>query len=177
MKKIILLTAFICFLLSACSEGNIEKDATTPTVDEGSYSVIIVKASNLEDITSSDMEEPIVFTGNDILWFNEITKEIRFNNNLSMKAAFSNVEALKFYIEDEYLFFTFVFVDSSIPQDFYGMFLVYNTTENKFFLRDNPSPYSSQSISEDPTDENQTPISPEWKKFIDQLVIERKYKN
>jgi len=178
MKKIFLFTAFLCYLTGGCSDGSIFSDEEVH--DMASSSGIIVRTSKVENLSSSNSRESVAFTGNDILWFNETTREIRFNNNLSMKTTLSNVEALRFYIDDEYLFSAFVYMNSSFSQKDNSLILFYNATENKFFLlKSDPSTpvelYPNENQT-DPTDGNRPDITSKWEKFVDLLKKEGKYK-
>ena len=166
MKQIFLFTTVLCIIISGCSNEPFDEDVLALDATTG----IIVRASTMETIASSDLKEPVVFTGNDMLWFNGTTREIRFNNNISMKAAFANVEALKFYIDDEYLFSALVNINGSSAQTINSLVFYYNAIENKYYLlgsnteedRGNDGPQVNNIISE-------------WGKFINQLIKDGKY--
>jgi hypothetical protein len=165
----------MCFLLAGCHPGLEE-------AQEQTASKIIVRASSADVIgrsaSNSDALEPIVFTGNDIEWYDEKTKEILFKNNYSITPMTSSCSAISFYIGDEYLFSS-MFVSSVNSQIFNSPVLYYNITENKYFLTDG---YPGASVLQDPQkaqalrDENMRIIASEWNKFIDRLKIEGKYK-
>ena len=178
MKKIFLFTTVLCFLLSGCAKGFIENDLEVGFADIIMNSGIVVRASKAETATKDDVEEPVVFTGNDIFMFYENTGEIRFKDNFSMKVSFTNVPLIKFYIDNEYLFSAFVYIDSSISQIFNSLVFFYNTTENKFYLLDGYPPNDSRypnSTEADIRDENMQNIADEWEMFIEQLKKEGKY--
>jgi len=184
MRKIIFWLSIFCLFGSGCTKpfdgGEPEPDVTFVT----SVSGITVKAV---PSTSSTMES-IAFTGFNIVWFNELTKEIRFKDNISMQAAFSNVQTLKFYVGDEYLF-SAKYVNSLSSQIIQGLVLYYNIVENKYFLQNGYPPDSaelfdnnggigassnSSSSGNDPGDNTQN-IQSEWNKFINQLKKEGKH--
>lgn len=181
MKKIFLLfVSVICFLSGGCEhEMEIEKDKPDNTLSE-----IIARASHTETfMRSSPMnlrKESIVFTGSDILWFNETTKEIRFKENLLMKDVISIHQSVKIYIDNEYLFSSIICVSSLNSQIFNSLVLYYNIVENKYYLLDG---YPDTSVLSEPQeaqrlrDENRQIIVSEWKKFIDQLKKENRYKS
>jgi len=182
MRKIIFWFSIFCFFGSGCTKpfvgGEPEPNVTSVT----SITEITVKAV---PSTSSTMES-IVFTGFNIVWFNELTKEIRFKDNISMQAAFSNVQALKFYVGDEYLF-SAMYVNSLSSQIIQGLVLYYNIVENKYFLQygyppDNAELFennggigaNSNSSGNEPGENTQN-IQSEWNKFINQLKKEGKH--
>ena len=64
------------FLCGGCHPGTEEEISGQTT------SQLIVKAESKDVVTrSADGQDVVVFTGNDILWFNESTREIRFRDN------------------------------------------------------------------------------------------------
>ena len=173
MKKIVLLIGALCCLLSGCSVGIDDKEASVSANPDAI--AIIVRATSVDSITKSNVNEPVVFTGNDILWFNEVTKEMRFKDNLAMKSVLSNVQALKFYLRDEYLFPSII-VNSLSSQIINSLVFYYNILENKYFLLDGYPPGTFPSSAEDVRDINTQNMASDWNKFIDQLKKEGKYK-
>ena len=170
MKKLLLFTTVLCLFLSGCSTGPFDKDIPIEEDPITDTYGIIVRASKIETIAMSDVLEPVVFTGNDILWFNESTREIRFNNNVSMKAAFTNVEALKFYIDDDFLFSTLVNVNGSGTQNINSLTFYYNAAENKYYLSGGYSTSADLGDGESGQDlPSDVYIGAEWGRFIDQL--------
>jgi hypothetical protein len=190
MKKVILLaTAFICFLTGGCStlDSNIEE---APNDADGSG--IIVRATSVEMAANNTFESDelgqVVFTGNDILWFNEITKELRFKDNYSYRLKILNNLAISFFIEDEYLFSSMVYMSSRGEQLINSLVLYYNQVENKYFLLDGYPDLSvfpeyqaptglngdvnSKQYAKDLRNENAQTIASGWDKFINQLKKE-----
>lgn len=152
-----------------------------------SISGIIVRAANAEIATrsairNSAMEEPVAFSGEDVLWFNETTKELRFKNNTAIKSVLTgiNMPALKFYIDDEYLFTSMRYVSDLTSAIYNSLVFYYNVIENKFYLMDG---YPRAAVLSDPQkaqelrDENMRRIASEWNKFIEQLKKEERYRN
>jgi hypothetical protein len=149
-------------------------------------SSIIIKTSNAAEgvATRSEALETVVFTGDDILWFNETTKELCFKNNSSNNPINNPflyaTPAIRFYINDEYLFSSMIYVSDLSSQIFNSLVFHYNITENRYFLRDG---YPDTSVLMNPQkaqelrDENMRKIADEWNKFIEQLKKEGRYKN
>ena len=174
MKKIVFLFAVLCFLISGCTSEIASSDDTMPAY---SGTGIIARAATIEKDTKSTEVERIVFTGNDMLWFNETTKEIRFKDNSSLKTAIANVQALKFYIDTEFLFTSYVLQSSSNTQTINSLVFVYNTTENKYYLLDGYPPVTNDLAlaANEARDKNNQSIVTEWSLFINQLKKEGKY--
>ncbi|MDR1097526.1 MAG: hypothetical protein LBL57_05285 [Tannerella sp.] len=147
---------------------------------------IIVKASNaeVEVMVRSGAPETVVFTGDDILWFNETTKELCFKNNFSNSPANNSAlyatQAVRFYMDDEYLFSSMIYVSDLSSQTFNSLVFYYNVTENRYFLRDgypDAAVLSNPQKAQELRDENRQKIAPEWDRFIEQLKLEGRYKN
>lgn len=180
MKKMYLLFLSVICLLSGGCEQELEEDKPDTTLSE-----IIARASHTETFMRSSFvadkgRESVVFTGSDILWFNETTKEIRFQENVSIKNVISIHQSVKIYIGNEYLFSSMICVSSLNSQIFNSLVLYYNMVENKYYLLDG---YPEVAVLSDPQEaqklrnENRQTIASEWKKFIDQLKKEGRYKN
>ena len=204
MKKIVsLFIAVLCCLLSGCTKGDTGETSDIQLNPPSSiyYSTsnvrgIIVRASREEPLTrstvSTPVEEPVVFTGSDILWFNETTKELRFKDNFAMKNVFSGFRAIKFYMDGEYLFSSTIYVNSLSSQVFNSLVFYYNVMENKYFLMDG-YPVINDDITivdivdgdsvraneryQQLRDENMQAIKSEWNKFINQLKKEGQYQS
>ncbi|MDR1201831.1 MAG: hypothetical protein LBL58_09425 [Tannerellaceae bacterium] len=180
--KTMLLMATTILLPGGCQP---ETDGDIPALTASS---IIVKTSGKEAATSIDPLDTavIVFTGNDILWFNETTEELRFKENF-MNAPSNNpivytTQAIDFYMDDEYLFssMTYVSVSASAPQIFNSLVFYYNATENKYYLMDGypaASVLSNLEATQEIRNENRQKIAPEWNSFIEQMKKEGRYKN
>jgi hypothetical protein len=169
MRKIILLlTTGMYILLTGCSKGLINDEMANDAPMSPAASHIIVRAA--EDVNSATNNEelgPVAFTGNDILWYNETTKELRFHNNYSNRPVVLNNKALSFYIDDEYLFSAMTYVSGSDKQNLKDLVFYYNATENKYFL--------SFALLGNMSQEDERPeLSPEWSRFIEQLKKEGK---
>jgi hypothetical protein len=172
-EKTLLVMLLICILSSGCRPA-------LDDIPEQTEPIIIVKAISAETGTRSTNTGETVFTGNDILWFNESTKELRFRDNVSNKPIIFNTRMIGFYIGDEFLFSSMINVSSLSSQIFNSLVFYYDITGNRYFLLDG---YPEASVLSDPQktqelrNENRQKIASEWSKFIEQLKIEDKYKN
>ena len=178
MKKIILLfTTLVCILSSGCSSEitNAEMYYGSSLNDKTSKITVRAPLSETVESSASDIKEQVVFTGDDILWFNETTKELRFKDNNAKKTIVSTHKTLSFYIDNEYLFTASTYSSgiSANSQTFSGLLFYYNSTENKYYLI-----YGNELVSADtfdPPRDAPDRSSSEWSKFIEQLIQEKRY--
>ncbi len=177
MKKIIYLFTVIAVLMCGCNHGHEDDSPITTT------SKLIFKGSD-NDLRLRDMapSDPIVFTGDDVLWFNGTTKEIRFRDNMyQTTASFSTrYKAIMFYFDKTYLFSSLLFVSDINSQIINSLVFYYSTTENRYYLKDGYPELSAalQNALElkQIRDANMKKIEKEWGVFIAQLKTEGKYK-
>jgi hypothetical protein len=160
----------------------------TPEIDSGTTSRLVCKASNEEMAVraAGNDAEQVVFTGDDILWFNASTKEIRFQNNILQKDIIQGVlsRTIKFYLDDEYLFSSMNCVSSLNSQIFDNLVFYYDMIENRFYFRDgypdvsvlSPAAGAGDKSHQERRDRNMEQIKPEWDKFVHQLKLENKYR-
>lgn len=177
MKKMILLhTVVFCMaFVTGCSKTD-EQLSDTP-------SRLIFKASQQEVVTKSGSDtnvEQVIFTGDDIQWFNASTKEIRFKNNISQKVIIEGVisRSIRFYIDEEYLFSSMIYVSDLNSQIYDSFVFYYSQIENRFYLKDgypDVSVLQNSAEHQDKRNENMAKIKAEWDKFINQLKLEGKY--
>ena len=156
--------------MSSCSN-----DPSNPFPEEG-YSKLIIKA---ETKSANEPTEKIIFTGDDILWFNGTTKEIRFKDNYYQQNSISLYANIKFYLDDKYLFSTLTRVSDVNSQIFNSPVFYYSIIENKFFINDGyPDIAVLGSLTEIQKirDENMQAIANEWDKFIGYMKKVNKYK-
>ena len=182
LMTVLLITA-LCLIVSGCSD-ELVKDNPSVT-SSGNISEIIVRGANMEtDVNTtplSDVAEPIVFTGDDILWFNETTREIRFKSSVAndRNPIISNHQTLRFYFGDEYLFSSLIYVNSISSQVFNSLVFYYSILENKYFLLDGYPPdtsvFQDTQNANQSRDDNRKQIESQWTIFIDQLKKEGKY--
>jgi hypothetical protein len=176
MKTILLQAIAFCMAIAAgCGRAEDEQPA-------GTASRLTARAYHQDAATRAESNAgagEIVFTGDDILWFNETTKELRFRNNYSNKAVMEAIttHAIGFYIDGESLFSSMLCVSSLNSQTFNRPVFYYNIIENKYFLADG---YPEVSVLHDPQkaqaerDENMNRIAVEWSRFCNLLKSEGK---
>jgi hypothetical protein len=176
MKNSVLVLAVTVFALLSGCRPEAEEETTNQT------SQLVARASNeeivLRNSNGSNDSEPVIFTGNDILWFNESTKEIRFRDNMLNSNNIRNWRSIKFYIDDEYLFSSMIFVSDLSSSIYNSLVFYYSILENRFYLADGypvnvsvlPKPQEAQALR----DENTRKIAGEWNKFVEQMKKENK---
>jgi hypothetical protein len=181
MKRAIL---FFIALLSLSLAGCHPESEDVPVQTTSS---IIVKTSDAEEgvATKSEALETVVFTGDDIQWFNETTRELCFKNNFSSNPANNPLlyatPAIRFYMNDEYLFSSMIYVSDISSKSYNKLVFYYNILENKYYLADgypaDVSVFQYPQKAQEERDENRRRITNEWNKFIEQLKKEGRYKN
>lgn len=173
MKKITLFSVILfCALWAAGCANN---DLT----DNGSG----IPASNLvakaEIIREGESVSEVLFTGDDILWFNGKTKEIRLKNNYYYNQAHSfYYDRLTFFL-DEVSMFSLLRVLDINSQIFNVPVFYYTCIENKFYITDgypNISVLGYNKGTQLERDENMQAIADEWGKFIDFMKKTKKYR-
>jgi hypothetical protein len=180
-KAVLFYPALICLLLSGCSQEAEE----IPSQGESASEIIVRAAPNAEAVAVRSITEPVVFTGDDILWFNEATKELRFKNNFAESPSnnpfIRHNQTIKFYMGDEYLFSSLICENSLSSQIYNSLVFFYDIIENKFYLTVgypiDVSMLSNPQKAQEIRDENRRKIKPDWDKFIEQLKTDGKYRN
>ena len=176
MKGISLILSVLLFAVFMCSCTN---DEQNPSPEDG-YSKLMVKADTKSTSMKSanESEEKTLLTGDDILWFNERTNEIRFKDNYDLQKSIPFYTDIKFYLDNEFLFST-IKVTSINSQIYNFPVLYYNMTENKFYINDGYPEISvlkPQDKIQEERDKNMQAIADEWSKFIRHMKKVNKYK-
>ncbi|MDR2121325.1 MAG: hypothetical protein LBP64_10715 [Tannerella sp.] len=171
------------FSLCGCSPGSDENV-------QDAVSRLTVRAAGAEITTKSSTvpaSEPVVFTGNDILWYNETTGELRFINNFTQNddmRPYLYGSRFKFYLEDEYLFSSVIYSSSLDSRIHNNLVFYYDIIENKFYLAVGYPPIEAfhntpeiQAEMQAERDANRKKIETEWNRFIEQMKREGRYRN
>jgi hypothetical protein len=191
MKKVILFSTLLSvFAFSHCSHE--------PEINTQETSKLVVKAADIATKAADDSGAgQIVFTGNDILWFNNLTKEIRFQDNMTVEQLLTIMRnGIKFYVDGDYLFSSLVSVIDYDSRIYDSLVFYYSSIENRFYLADgypdlaaaknryldyglntSDEAYELYFNTQKIRNENMKVIEAEWNKFIDQLKSEDKYRD
>ena len=175
MNKMVLFFAASVWLLAGGCRPEAEESLNSPVESE-----IIARAAYFD--SQFDNEKPILFTGKDILWFNEATKELRFRQNIVNAAIINEFRdyGIQFYIRDEFLLFAEVYVGVWNYKVINYLVLHYDMINNKYFLLDG---FPEVSLLSDPVqmqairDANRKAIEQEWNRFMAQLKKENLYRS
>jgi hypothetical protein len=163
----------VWFLVAGC-----RPETEEPALSDVSTQIIAVAAYYEPQY---DNDKHIVFTGNDILWFNETTRELRFRQNYSNKAIVTeNREfGIQFFIGDEFVLFTPVCMDVLSYRIFDQPVFYYDVINNKYFI---PDGFPDVSLLPDPAQhqwvrsENRKAVEQEWARLMEQLKKENLYR-
>ncbi|MDR1723919.1 MAG: hypothetical protein LBR84_08310 [Tannerella sp.] len=180
-NSVLIFTLAVSTLLSGCrkdEENGIEQ--TSKLIAKASNEIVATFASAADLRASVEADEPIIFTGNDILWFDGATGEIRFRDNMANTNSLSLWRSVKFYIGDDYLFSSMIFVSDLSSAIYNSLVFYYSIIENKFYLADgypmDTSVLSDPQKAQDERDDNMRKIENEWNKFITLMKQEEKYR-
>jgi len=186
MKKIslLLVTVFLFSLSWSCSDDDSDGEQSRPS----ELLFKVTKTVHNPDIQGEIQEnDSIIFTGDDILWFNETTGEIRFKRNYTIEEIVTSIprSKVKICIGDQSLFTVLSFITDVSSEEIDEPVLYYNTLDiddlddNRFYLADG-YPQWDWLTKDHPVqimrDENMKKIEPEWTRFIEQLKKEGKYR-
>jgi hypothetical protein len=174
-KAILFPTLLLSFALAGCGKT----DGIDPPLSTASRLVFRVGEATKADDGTPD--GGVLFTGDDILWFQESTGEIRFENNISQKEIIQGVldRSIRFYIDDEYLFSSMICVSDLHSQVYNSLVFYYSQIENRFYLKDG---YPDVSVLHDSArqqslrDANMAGIQREWERFTNCLKAENRWK-
>lgn len=113
----------------------------------------------------------VVFTGNDIVWFNPATREIKFRNNFN-PSNLGDFQKFHFYLSEKHLFTASKFV---IPVHSFAVndLVIYVEGANRCYLHD-CYPLSNAMKSDPVVKQNKESRSDAWNFFINQLNRENK---
>lgn len=123
-----------------------------------------------ENITA-DKENTLIFTGEDILWFNESTEEIKFRDSSAMKRFRENwasIHYATFCLENEVLF-TVLITKAEMSYTHDDLTLI-DWGGYKYYLSDG---YPNSEYGNTLKKERRAAA---WEKFVDQLKSEGRYK-
>lgn len=150
---------FICMVFfSLCSCGDTETSG-----DELTSKITAVNITSSAD----ESESGILFTGDDIAWFNAKSREIKFTAEKLSLPMYSKIDIK---LEDETLFTIAAYIDYSVSRAYDDLVLLYDGGTSKYYLYDNYPDYWSPET----TEINRQNRKENWNKFLRQLRKENK---
>lgn len=128
MKK---LCYFISFLFLLLTFAGCENDGT---LNENSEIVVVGLGHKVYNLP---LGNEILFTGNDIKWFNRDTREIRFYDHSVFKEKLEQYEKILVILADTELFTATNVSDvmASVSTVYNDLVLYYDTAEDKYYLK------------------------------------------
>lgn len=157
----VILPLLAILLITGCAKDEnkaIEGNSGLVAIGQNSPDII-------DDKVPLSVGDGIVFTGDDILWFNSKTREIKFKDISSPLGKFSVYEEIRFELSGEVLFKALTYVSDINSQIFSDLVLYYNLKSEKFYLHDSYPMHIFDELAK----ENKEKRAEGWKKFIDQL--------
>jgi hypothetical protein len=158
--------AIASMTMTACSSGDIEteKPFTTDPVEKATLYACGINQSGTRSMTDVDN---IIFTEDDIEWFNVTTREIKFKD--TEEPLYKRLEPyreIKFYLGDNALFVVSSFVSDIHSMIFTDLVLHYDLisdpNQGHYYLHDC---YPSQFINDERTQANIKKNAGQWKLF------------
>lgn len=165
MKK---LCYFISFLFLLLTFAGCENDGT---LNENSEIVVVGLGHKVYNLP---LGNEILFTGNDIKWFNRDTREIRFYDHSVFKEKLEQYEKILVILADTELFTATNVSDvmASVSTVYNDLVLYYDIAEDKYYLNDSyPANINVEQVrlNTEIREEN-------WGLFLYQLGIEGRLK-
>lgn len=154
-------------LLAGCEE-NENAGINTP-------SAIVAVGHSPQEVTEQSalpVDRGIVFTGEDILWFNKETREIKFKDMSSPFNTIPMYNEIQFELSGEVLFKAITWACGINNQIFDDLVLYYDLENEKFYLHDSYPEHILTELAK----ENKEKRAGAWKKFVDQLRTEGRLK-
>lgn len=167
LVRLVLITIMFIFIFSSCeSSTTIISQSSIIAVGES----ICIKMGDKDYV---DNDSVVVFCGNDILWFNPSTREIKFVNNMEF-GAFHTYQKIHFKLNNNYLFTAQTYASQQHSFIIKDLVLYIDVINRKYYLHDG---YPLNIVKDDPdTIMNKQKRSNAWNSFLEQLKIENRIK-
>lgn len=154
-------------VLLACEDNSLEQTSLITVQAE-----VTTRVTSVQDEGVTNSVSPVVFTGNDISWFDTKTGEIKFAKSFN-PYDLAVFQKLNFYLDGKLLFTVNTYVQP-IHSFASNDLVLYLEADDKCYLHDC---YPLSIIDTDPTVKvNKEKRSESWNKFVNQLKNERKIK-
>lgn len=162
---IIIAFLFICTLSSCESNSTIVSESSITAVGE------VTRASGVKDVVGESTA--IIFSGNDIQWFNPNTREIKFKKNVDCRS-FQTYQKIHFKLNENYLFTAQTYASQYHSFTVNDLVLFIDSFTQKCYLHDC---YPLDVAKNDPvTKKNKEKRTNGWNAFCTQLKVEGKIK-
>lgn len=162
--NVILFCVILAF--SSCENNSPEQSSLITVTGEAKTTSSSVNGENSNDVA------PVVFTGNDIAWFNSKTGEIKFRGSFN-PGDLELHQNLHFYLAGNHLFTVVTYV-MPIHSFASNDLVLYIDADGKCYLHDCYPLSLMETLPE--VKENKQKREVAWNKFINQLKNEKKLK-
>ncbi len=161
-----LLICTLLFSFCSCSDSELPKD-----VQKSKITAIV--RYNITSKANSDGSEPkLLFTGDDIAWFNPTSREIKFTTVKSEPFSFPMYAQIDIKLKNETLFTIVAHINETVNRAYDDLVLFYDLENSKYYLYDNYPNYWSPET----TEINRQHRKVNWNKFLEQLKKENRLK-
>lgn len=136
-----------------------------------------IQAYGIRQTRSTDNNrDSLVFSGDNIEWFNPKTREIKFKGIEPNTTIFPVYSKIEFRNDGKRLFTVSSFVTGTYSQIFYDLVIYYNREQRKYYLDDcYPDIYDVRNHEE--VKQNIIKREDEWREFLNTLDMENRIKN
>ena len=155
-------------VLSACNNGDGNDDTNGQSSKIHVYGVTSTRSLGEDD-------SKLVFSGDNIEWFNPETREIKFKGIEPSSAVFPVYSKIAFKIDGKTLFIASSFVEDSYSQIFNDLVIYYSIEKGKYYL-DDCYPSISEVRNQEVVKQNIINREIRWKEFVNTLNSEKKIK-
>lgn len=155
-------------LMSSCEKNSNEENSIVLPSKIQVYGINQTRSA--ENFKSS-----LVFSGNDIEWFNPETREIKFKGIDPSSTVFPVYSKIEFRNDGKKLFTVNSFVTNAYSQIFYDLVIYYDGERRKYYLDDcYPDIYEIK--NHEKVKQNIIKRENEWKEFLNILSLENRIK-
>lgn len=158
-----IIASLFIFMLSSCENHTSIKDSLITATGE-----VTTRSTSQKEELSED-NSPVIFTGNDIHWFNPQTREIRFKKNID-PTTLKTYQKIHFRLNDNILFTAQTYASQYHSFGISDLVLFIDIATRKCYLHDC---YPVSILENDPnTKKNKEKRAGAWNAFIKQLKAE-----
>lgn len=134
-----------------------------------------IQAYGIVQTRSAEDNPTLVFSGDNIKWFNSTTREIKFKGVEPSSDIFPIYTKIEFRTDGKSLFTACSFVSDVNSESFYDLVIYYDTALHKYFL-DDCYPNTDQIRSHKEVAMNKVARVDQWEDFLNTLRSENRLK-
>ncbi len=134
--------------------------------------ITAVASYDLSSNADNESVSELLFTGDDIAWFNPNSKEIKFTTVEPGLFSLPMHAKIDIKLGEEPLFTIVAYINAAVSRAYDDLVLFYDLETSKYYLYDNYPDYWSPET----TEVNRQHRSANWNKFLEQLRKEHKLK-